>query len=54
MLALLSERNRNFALLKLAGYSSKETGVQLDFAERTVERGLKDIRETWTDSGYAP
>lgn len=44
---LPDDRTRQVAMLRMAGFSTAEIAEKLDCAERTVERKLKTIRETW-------
>jgi RNA polymerase sigma factor (sigma-70 family) len=44
---LPDDRTRQVALLRMAGYSTAEIAEELACVERTVERKLKIIRDTW-------
>ena len=47
LLLLLEQNLRPFAILKLMGYSNAETATTMECTERTVERKLRLIRQTW-------
>ena len=45
----LNDKERPVALCKLSGLTNQEIGSQLDISVATVERRLRNIRETWSD-----
>lgn len=47
-LALLDDKQRKIAVMKLEGYKNREIAEELGCAIATVERKLKLIRELWT------
>jgi len=48
---LLGPREREVVRLRLDGLTIVEIGTQLDLSDRTVNRILEKIRETWRSSG---
>ena len=47
LLVQLDEKLRKLAIMKLMGYTNREIATSLDCTERTVERKLNLIRQTW-------
>lgn len=47
LLMMLDEGLRSFAVLKLMGHSNAESAQIMECTERTVERKLRLIRQTW-------
>ncbi|WP_372898425.1 ECF-type sigma factor [Stieleria sp.] len=49
LLSRLNERDREIALMRLAGHSNREIAVEQNCSVATVERHLRNIREVWSD-----
>ena len=53
LIALPSDRYREIALMRLAGYSNQEIGMKLGCSTRTIDRHLEAIREVWNDLKFS-
>jgi DNA-directed RNA polymerase specialized sigma24 family protein len=45
---------RQVAVAKLEGYTNREIGEQVQLREKTIERKLRLIRQTWEENGVGP
>lgn len=50
LLSMVDDRLRRVALLKLAGLTNQEIAASQDRSEKTIERYLQQIRQTWIEA----